>query len=167
MLTLRDPIGWKTEESSTLLTSYQHVATDKAKSPKTDRYTMQLTQVESKQKHNVWIEMLTFHGMNAPNEQKGSIFENIKRDEDRGKVFSLLSCSVGLTSERKRGALIYLIWNDITLMSFQKLIGTARLQMLMWAQSSNPTLQGTFLLAPDSKSLEKFPLLFGALPLVQ
>ena len=83
--------------------------TDKAKSPKTDRYTMQLTQVESKQKHNVWIEMLTFHCMNAPNEQKGSIFEIIKGGEDNGKVFSLLSCSVGMTSERKRGALIYLI----------------------------------------------------------
>ena len=166
MLTLRDPICWKTEESSTLLTSYQPAVTDKAKSPKTDRCTMQLTQVESKQKHNVWIEMLTSHCMNAPNEQKGSIFEIIKGDEDNGKVFPLLSCSVGMTSERKRGALIYLIWNDVTLMSFQKYIKTARLQTLMWTQSSNPTLQGTFLLAPDSKSLEKFPLLFWALPLV-
>ena len=83
--------------------------TDKAKSPKTDRYTMQLTQVESKQKYDVWIEMLTFHGMNAPMEQKGSIFEIIKGSKDNGKVFSLLSCSVGMTSERKRGALIYLI----------------------------------------------------------
>ena len=147
MLTLRDPICWKTEESST---SYHLAVTYKAKSPKTDRYTMQLTQVESKQKHIVWIEMLTSHGMNAPNEQKGSIFEIIKGGEDNGKVFSLLSCSVGMTSERKRGALIYLIWNDVTLMSFQKYIGTSRLQMLMWAQSSNPTLQGTFTLTPDS-----------------
>ena len=152
MLTHRDPICWKTEESWTLLTSFQPAVTDKTKSPKTDRYTMQLTQVESKQKYDVWIEMLTFHGMNAPMEQKGSIFEIIKGSKDNGKVFSLLSCSVGMTSERKRGALIYLIWNDVTLMSFQKYIGTSRLQMLMWAQSSNPTLQGTFMLTPDSNT---------------
>ena len=74
------------------LTSYQPAVTDKAKSPKTDRYKMQLTQVESKQKHNVWIEMLTFHCMNAPNEQKGSIFEIIKEGQWKSISTSLLLC---------------------------------------------------------------------------
>ena len=113
MLTHRDPICWKTEESWTLLTSFQPAVTDKTKSPKTDRYTMQLTQVESKQKHNVWIEMLTSHWLyECSKRTKGLYFWNYKRRRGQWKsIFtSLLLCWNDIWEKERSSDIFDLKW---------------------------------------------------------